>query len=168
MNSLSKRIDNIIEEKSLLKHPFYQMWSDGKLSADSLAGYSKEYFQMVKAVPGFVETIASFAPESLVTEIRENQAEEAEHLNPWISFAASLGVNSAEITIYSGLEKTNDSVCRNSTAHPAMYARSSIFPTHSAERSRMSGLILLPPSIAYLRGCMNSDCEYSASSDSSA
>ncbi|MBM2851759.1 MAG: pyrroloquinoline quinone biosynthesis protein PqqC [Candidatus Nitrosotenuis sp.] len=107
MNSLSKRIDDIIEERSLLKHPFYQMWSDGKLSIDSLAGYSKEYFQMVKAVPSFVEAIASFAPESLVTEIKENQAEEAEHLNPWINFANSLGVNDAEIVNYSGLEKTN-------------------------------------------------------------
>jgi pyrroloquinoline-quinone synthase len=110
MDSLSKRIDNIIEEKSLLKHPFYQMWSEGKLSVDSLAGYSKEYFQMVKAVPEFVGTIASFAPGSLVTEIRENQAEEAEHLNPWINFAASLGVNGTEIASYSGLEKTNNSV----------------------------------------------------------
>lgn len=110
MNSLSKRIDNIIEEKSLLKHPFYQMWSDGKLSIGSLAGYSKEYFQMVKAVPEFVGTIASFAPESLVSEIRENQAEEAEHLNPWINFAASLGVNHTEMASYSGLKKTNDSV----------------------------------------------------------
>ncbi len=110
MNSLSKRIDNIIEEKSLLKHPFYQMWSDGKLSIDSLAGYSKEYFQMVKAVPSFVEAIASFAPESLITEIKENQAEEAEHLKPWVNFAVSLGVNHTEIVNYAGLEKTNHAV----------------------------------------------------------
>ncbi|MEM4391678.1 MAG: pyrroloquinoline quinone biosynthesis protein PqqC, partial [Candidatus Nitrosotenuis sp.] len=40
MSPLSKKIDAIIEEKSLLKHPFYQMWSDGKLSMSSLAGYS--------------------------------------------------------------------------------------------------------------------------------
>ena len=110
MSSLSKRIDNIIEERSLLKHPFYQMWSDGKLSIDSLAGYSKEYFQMVKAVPSFVGIIASFAPESLVTEIKENQAEEAEHINPWINFANSLGVTDAEIVNYAGLEKTNQAV----------------------------------------------------------
>ena len=39
-----KKIDAMIEERSLLKHPFYQMWSDGKLTQESLAGYSKEYF----------------------------------------------------------------------------------------------------------------------------
>ena len=43
MTSLVKSIDQIIEERSLLKHPFYQMWSDGKLELDSLKGYSKEY-----------------------------------------------------------------------------------------------------------------------------
>ncbi|NIP31398.1 MAG: pyrroloquinoline quinone biosynthesis protein PqqC, partial [Candidatus Dadabacteria bacterium] len=48
--NLIKRIDEMIEERSLLKHPFYEMWSDGKLTLESLAGYSKEYFQLVKEV----------------------------------------------------------------------------------------------------------------------
>ena len=47
MNTI-KKIDEMIEERSLLKHPFYQMWSDGKLTPESLAGYSKEYFQLGK------------------------------------------------------------------------------------------------------------------------
>ncbi|MFN3655512.1 MAG: pyrroloquinoline quinone biosynthesis protein PqqC, partial [Candidatus Nitrosotenuis sp.] len=106
MKSLSEKIDAIIEQKSLLKHPFYQMWSDGKLSQESLAGYSKEYFQMVKAVPSFVENIAEFAAGQLATEIRKNQQEEAEHIQPWIGFAAGLGVDSAEISNYEGLAKT--------------------------------------------------------------
>ena len=57
MNSLIKRIDEMIEERSLLKHPFYEMWSDGKLSLDSLKGYSKEYYQLVKSVPSFMSPI---------------------------------------------------------------------------------------------------------------
>ena len=40
MNDLIKKIDQIIEDKSLLKHPFYEMWSDGKLEFKSLIGYS--------------------------------------------------------------------------------------------------------------------------------
>ena len=71
MNSLAKKIDQLIEQKSLLKHPFYQMWSDGKLSQQMLAGYSKEYFQMVKAVPEFVGQIAQFAPKEMLAEIKE-------------------------------------------------------------------------------------------------
>ena len=41
MNSLTQNIDRIIEERSLLKHPFYQTWSDGKLTREALVGYSK-------------------------------------------------------------------------------------------------------------------------------
>lgn len=108
MNSLAKKIDQLIEQKSLLKHPFYQMWSDGKLSAEMLAGYSKEYFQMVKAVPSFVGEIAKFVPQNMIDEIKANQQEEAEHIEPWTHFAVSLGVEN--LGTYSGLEKTNHAV----------------------------------------------------------
>ncbi|MEM3077401.1 MAG: iron-containing redox enzyme family protein [Candidatus Nitrosotenuis sp.] len=110
MKSLSEKIDAIIEQKSLLKHPFYQMWSEGKLSQESLAGYSKEYFQMVKAVPLFVGHIAQLAPSNLVSEIRENQEEEAEHIQPWIGFATGLGVDYGEISNYGGLANTKEAV----------------------------------------------------------
>jgi pyrroloquinoline-quinone synthase len=106
--SLAKKIDQLIEEKSLLKHPFYQMWSDGKLSQEMLAGYSKEYFQMVKAVPMFVGEIAKFTPQNMLDEIHSNQQEESEHIEPWTHFAISLGVEN--ITSYVGLEKTTQAV----------------------------------------------------------
>ena len=48
------RIDAEIEKRSLLKHPFYRKWSEGKLTKGNLAGYSMEYFQLVKAVPTLV------------------------------------------------------------------------------------------------------------------
>ena len=108
MNSLAKKIDTLIEQKSLLKHPFYQMWSDGKLSLPMLAGYSKEYFQMVKAVPSFVGQIAKFAPQSMVEEINANQQEEAEHIEPWAHFAVSLGIDN--ITTCTGMAKTIQAV----------------------------------------------------------
>ena len=60
--NLIQKIDQIIGERSLLKHPFYEMWSDGKLTQESLAGYSKEYFQLVKAVPEFMAPIIEKAP----------------------------------------------------------------------------------------------------------
>ena len=75
--NLIQRIDQIIEERSLLKHPFYEMWSDGKLTQESLAGYSKEYFQLVKAVPEFMTPIIQQAPNSVITELTENQQEHA-------------------------------------------------------------------------------------------
>jgi len=115
MNSLIKRIDEMIEERSLLKHKFYQMWSDGKLSKDSLAGYSKEYFQLVKAVPGFMTPIIEKAPVNVISELTSNQQEETEHINLWTGFASVLGVDESELNQYEGLEKTRQSVSKLSS-----------------------------------------------------
>ena len=108
--NLIQKIDQIIEERSLLKHPFYEMWSDGKLTQESLAGYSKEYFQLVKAVPEFMTPIIEKAPNSVITELIENQQEESDHIKPWISFAGELGISEDELISYSGLDKTKKAV----------------------------------------------------------
>ena len=108
--NIIKKIDEMIEERSLLKHPFYQMWSDGKLNQESLAGYSKEYFQLVKAVPAFMAPIIEKAPDSVVSELVENQQEESDHIKPWIAFAGELGISKDELISYSGTDKTQKAV----------------------------------------------------------
>ena len=115
MNSLIKRIDEMIEERSLLKHPFYQMWSDGKLSLYSLTGYSKEYFQLVKSVPSFMTPIIKQAPDSLRSELISNQEEEVKHIKPWMRFAKTLGVDQKELDQYQGLPKTRKAISQLSS-----------------------------------------------------
>ncbi|MDT9338528.1 TenA family transcriptional regulator, partial [Trichodesmium erythraeum 21-75] len=41
------QLDKIIEEKHLLKHQFYQMWNEGKLSLEMLQEYAQEYYLQV-------------------------------------------------------------------------------------------------------------------------
>ena len=108
--SIIKKIDEMIEERSLLKHPFYQMWSDGKLTQESLAGYSKEYFQLVKAVPSFMTPIIKKSPEAVVDELVENQQEETDHIKPWLAFAGELGISKDELISYVGTSKTQKAV----------------------------------------------------------
>ena len=108
--NIIKRIDELIDNRSLLKHPFYQMWSDGKLTQDSLAGYSKEYFQLVKAVPFFMKPIIEKAPDSVISELIANQQEESDHVKLWIDFAGELGVSEDELISYTGLTKTRNAV----------------------------------------------------------
>jgi pyrroloquinoline-quinone synthase len=107
--NIVERIDSEIEKRSLLKHPFYQMWSEGKLTVDHLKGYSKEYFQLVKAVPVMVENIATNSP-TVNPDIANNAAEEASHIEPWTRFAKSLGVSSDELSAYQGDERANVAV----------------------------------------------------------
>ena len=103
-----QKIDSEIEKRSLLKHSFYQMWSEGKLTIDHLRGYSLEYFQLVKAVPKFVENIAAMGMDN--EEIIRNAKEENEHIEPWVRFASSLGVSRNYLIDYGGTVKTNEAV----------------------------------------------------------
>lgn len=138
-----QRIDSEIERRSLLKHSFYQMWSEGKLTIDHLQGYSLEYFQLVKAVPKFVEGIAKGTDNQ---DIASNAKEEAEHVEPWMRFATALGVSKSDLANYSGSDKTNAAVAKMMAlasasfeeAVAAMYAYEMELPKIS--RSKIDGL----------------------------
>lgn len=97
------QINSEIEKSSLLKHKFYQMWQEGKLSLDHLAGYSKEYYQLVKTVPDLVEnTLINNENEMYTNIIKSNLAEERDHIEPWIRFASSLNIREEELNGYEG------------------------------------------------------------------
>jgi pyrroloquinoline-quinone synthase len=148
MDDLIQGIDLEIEKHSLLKHPFYKMWSEGKLTIDHLQGYSKEYFQLVKIIPQFVETIAKKTANSddEGSSIAKNAREEADHVELWIRFATALGVSRSDIVNYGGLEKTKEAVAKLMTlgnftfeqAVAAMYAYEMELPKIS--RSKIDGL----------------------------
>ncbi len=110
MNSLIQNLDRIIEERSLLKHPFYQTWSDGKLTHDALVGYSKEYYQLVKAVPIFMTQLMDHVPATMYDEFDFNQQEEYSHISLWERFASGLGISRKELLECEGLYKTNHAI----------------------------------------------------------
>lgn len=142
--NIVQKIDSEIERRSLLKHSFYQMWSEGKLTIDHLRGYSLEYFQLVKAVPKFVESIAAKAMDN--EDIASNAREEAEHIEPWVRFAGALGVPRSDLVDYAGAAKTNAAVAKMMTlanasfeeAVAAMYAYEMELPKIS--KSKIDGL----------------------------
>ncbi len=147
MSYLVKNLDAEIEKRSLLKHPFYKMWSEGKLNRGHLAGYSQEYFQLVRAVPELVGTIGGFVEDGptkrVVSGIME---EETEHVELWARFAKVLGVSKKSLMAYYGTPKTKkalsrlraitgESLCQGAAA---MYAIESEQPKIS--RTKLDGL----------------------------
>ena len=144
MANVVQRIDLEIEKRSLLKHSFYKMWSEGKLTIDHLQGYSKEYFQLVKMVPKFVESIAEATGNPNI--ITNNACEEAEHVELWVRFATALGVSRSDLISYGGSEKTNEAIAKLMAlasltfeeAVAAMYAYEMELPKIS--RSKIDGL----------------------------
>jgi pyrroloquinoline-quinone synthase len=99
---LLQQIDAAIEEKNLLKHPFYRDWQAGRLSRESLQLYAAQYYRHVEAFPKHLRVLANRADGSLKPVVLENLAEEENPARPhpqlWRDFAAALGVSEEDIT----------------------------------------------------------------------
>ncbi|MCX7879048.1 MAG: iron-containing redox enzyme family protein [Ignavibacteria bacterium] len=146
MEKLSEKIDKIVLQKSLLKHPFYQKWNEGILTFEALRGYSKEYFTFVKSVPQLLLKIKSYSSESSNNGIEQNISDEIEHISLWKDFAFSLGVKETELESYPGLPKTqlalkklDELITSLETGSALMYAVEKEIPTISL--SKIDGLI---------------------------
>ena len=173
MSQLIKKIDQIIEDKSLLNHPFYEMWSEGKLEFQSLVGYSKEYYQLAKQVPKFMEPIVDMAPSDARSELISNMNEESDHIRLWENFAFSMGISRDDLTSYQGLKKTNDAVNNLASLMKsydegacAMYAFEKEIPKIS--KTKVEGLknfygLDSKDSIEYFEEHMSADIRHAAS-----
>lgn len=147
MSSLVELIDLEIQNRSLLKHPFYQKWSNGELTLDHLQGYSKEYSQLVNAIPKMVENVGMLTTDKKTHfAIVDNQKEESEHIELWAKFASSLGVSKNILLRYGGSIDTNLAISKLidltsgsfEEAVCAMYAYEMELPKIS--RSKIDGL----------------------------
>ena len=89
-------IKQITDERSLLKHPFYQAWQQGELTLDALRGYAGQYWPHVLAFPQYVSAAHAICPEQTDRqELLENLIEEERgpenHPELWLRFAEGVG-----------------------------------------------------------------------------
>lgn len=100
---------------SMLKHPFYVAWTEGKLSVPVLAEYAKQYYAHVRAFPTYVSAVHSHC-EDLETRqmLLENLIEEERgaenHPELWLRFAEGLGVSREDVKNARLLPSTKASV----------------------------------------------------------
>jgi pyrroloquinoline-quinone synthase len=97
--AVSSRIDSKVAERAMLKHPFYQAWTEGRLPLDTLRDYARQYFHHVEAFPRAVSAVHSACPDRDGRRmLAENLAEEEgldagkqDHASLWLMFACGLG-----------------------------------------------------------------------------
>jgi pyrroloquinoline-quinone synthase len=97
--TVSAAIDRKVAERAMLKHPFYQAWTEGRLSLDTLRAYARQYFHHVEAFPRAVSAVHSVCPDRDGRRmLAENLAEEEglesgkqDHATLWLMFACGLG-----------------------------------------------------------------------------
>jgi pyrroloquinoline-quinone synthase len=114
---LQQEIDKAIGQYAMLSHPFYQLWSEGKLSQETLAEYAKQYYAHVKAFPTYVSSVHSRCDDlevrqMLLENLIEEERGEDNHPELWLRFAEGLGVSRDEVRNAELLPSTRDTVAR--------------------------------------------------------
>jgi pyrroloquinoline-quinone synthase len=129
--NIEKQLNERIERKALLSHPFYQAWESGELPVDALKTYAREYGAFIETLPMGWETLAD----------AETAAEEREHAEMWGSFAAGLQtqVAAAELPAVSELVATSGKLFASpAAALGALYAFEAQQP--ATAKSKLDGL----------------------------
>src|SRR5215467_15758342 len=96
-------LETRIQERHLLKHPFYQAWSAGALSLSALQEYSKQYYRQVEAFPTYVSAVHANCPhlpvrQQLLENLLEEERGADNHPELWLRFAGALGVHRNDVT----------------------------------------------------------------------
>jgi pyrroloquinoline-quinone synthase len=91
-------LNDMIEQRHLLKHPFYRAWSAGELSLDCLRHYSRQYFAHVRAFPAYLSEMHSRCEDlasrhTIAANLADEEATLPTHPDLWLDFASGLGVD---------------------------------------------------------------------------
>src|ERR1051325_9536166 len=62
-------IDDAIDQNKMLRHPFYQTWTMGKLSREALKGYAAQYHHFVQAFPTYRSATHANTPDLSVRQV---------------------------------------------------------------------------------------------------
>jgi pyrroloquinoline-quinone synthase len=113
--SLQQRIDAVVAEYAMLSHPFYKLWSEGKLDQAVIGKYASQYYAHVKAFPTYVSAVHSRCDDLRVRQLLlENLIEEERgsenHPELWLRFAESMGVPRDDVKSAELLPSTVSSV----------------------------------------------------------
>lgn len=103
MRTLRSKLEEKIQQKHLLAHPFYTAWSAGTLTQSSLQGYAKEYYAFEKEFPRFISALHSQCKDpkmrqALLENLIDEERGEKNHLELWTKFAEGLGVDWRELS----------------------------------------------------------------------
>lgn len=100
---LLDRLDAMIDERHLLKHPFYTRWAEGTLPLEALQEYARQYYAFESAMPRFLSALHTRTADKAVRqEILDNLWDEEHgkenHAELWLRFAEGVGVSREDVT----------------------------------------------------------------------
>ncbi len=141
-------LNYLIEQRGILKHPFYQAWAAGLLSKEDLQRYACQYYHHVRAFPTYVAGIIANCDNPrlrsiLLENLNDEEGSTPTHLDLWVNFGESLGLSRAGMEnsdVYPETRQFIDSfknLTRNSSAPvgaAALYTYESQIPAVAHEK----------------------------------
>lgn len=112
---LIARLNEIISEFHLLKHKFYQAWSNGELSQDILQKYAAQYYNQVQSFPRFISRVHTGCPnidarKVLLENLVDEEIHGTDHPALWMQFANGMGASREMVLSDSPLPETQTMV----------------------------------------------------------
>ena len=100
---LTTRIQSVLDERSMLKHPFYRAWTAGTLPLDSMRAYARQYYHFEAAFPRLLSAIHTRTDspairQMLLDNLWDEEHGERNHPRLWLDFANALGVSDGDVT----------------------------------------------------------------------
>lgn len=89
-------VDGLIEDRHLLRHPFYTRWVAGTLPTEALQDYARQYFGFESNFPRFISAIHTRSEDrearaALLDNLWDEEHGESNHRELWLRFAEGVG-----------------------------------------------------------------------------
>ncbi|MBA3687482.1 MAG: CADD family putative folate metabolism protein [Chloroflexi bacterium] len=99
---LLDRIDALIAERHLLKHPFYTKWKAGELTRDELQEYARQYYAFESTFPRLLSALHTRSDrpdvrQSLLDNLWDEEHGEVNHEEMWLRFGEGIGVERSSV-----------------------------------------------------------------------
>ena len=126
------QVRSIIDDRHLLKHPFYVAWTKGELSLEQLRGYAGQYLHHVLAEPTYLSAVHSNTPhfasdgtsdlyprQTILQNLVDEELGPKNHPELWKRFARALGLSDRDLAATIALPATQrliatfSELCRN-------------------------------------------------------
>ena len=147
---LVHRVDQLIDERHLLTHPFYRRWVAGTLPTEALREYARQYYAFESTFPRMLSNLharteSATARQSLLDNLWDEEHGEANHQELWLRFAEGMGVDRDEVrgaepnAATRALVDTYLSICREAPVAAgvaALYAYERQVPAVAEEKLR--------------------------------
>ncbi len=101
---LERRIKAILEEKSMLKHPFYVEWAQGTLPMAKQRQFARQFYPFEQSFPRYLSamhtrTESPIIRQLLLDNLWDEEHGERNHPALWLEFAGALGMTADEVKV---------------------------------------------------------------------